>query len=130
MIRTSPFRILLLVAIVVLLANGCATHSAVTASDQPRTPLEKAKLAYAAASLDYETIMEVALSFDREGKLTPDLKRKVYAIQETVQQWAPRMRAVLHVWETSGEKPESYDQVKAIIDGAVAQLRALQSGKE
>ena len=91
MIRLSPFRILLLAAIIILIANGCATHSALTASDQPRTPLETAKLSYAAAMLDYEIIMETALQFDREGKLTPEVKRKIYVVQETVQQWAPRM---------------------------------------
>ena len=130
MIRLSPFRILLLAAIVILVGNGCAMHSALTASDQPRTPLEKAKLSYAASSLDYEMVMETALQFDREGKLTPDVKRKVYAAQETVQRWAPRMRAILRSWEHSGEKPADYEQVKLILDGVVAQLRAIQSGKE
>lgn len=125
MIRTSPFRLLFVVTIALglILSTACASTVAATSGD--RSPLEQAKLQYAAASLDYEAAMLSAQDLRRARLLDDAAWTIVESAQTNVRRYAPIVRSGLDLWEASGSKPDSLASALAKIQASAADVAAI-----
>lgn len=122
MIRTSPLRLLSIVAVCLALTS-CASYDASHAPE--RSPVEQAKLQYTALSLDYAFVMQ---SLEDAGKIHPFTHRQrdiLNSIQRKAQEWHPLVRTSLDAWAQFGLKPANYDATLAHITEALNEAKAI-----
>jgi hypothetical protein len=113
-----PRAILILVAVVsIALTASCGLYVGAT-SDVKRTALEKAELAYATGSLDYEVAMDTIYALRAKGLCPDALWRRADATQVVVREYAPKVRAGLTLWRQLGAKPADFDANVEILTSA------------
>jgi predicted small lipoprotein YifL len=108
---------------VLLILAGCGTSG--TAS---RSPLESAKLAYADASIAYETAMTTAQNARAAHLVSDDQWKQIDRAQTDVRQYQRAVRDALNLWSSTGTKPPTYDQAIAILAAAVNDIVTISNG--
>ena len=93
------------------------------ASGVQRSGVETAKLVYADASFAYDDAMTSLVEINKVHPLSDRQVAILIQAQEVVQIAAPRVRSAIKLWESSGQKPPSYDAiVKEVLDALKAVL--------
>lgn len=122
--RTASTLAVIAAIVAALFSNSCAT-AAVASGAGNRSPLEQAKLQYAAASLDYQAAMESAVELRRARVVPDEAWTIVENAQVQVRKWAPIARSALDLWISTGEKPASMDDALARVVAAAADVRKI-----
>jgi hypothetical protein len=102
--------------VVMMVITACAPASV---GGVQRSPLEKAKLAYADSSIAYEAGMEAIVAARSAHLVTDEQWAAVDKAQAVVRAVTPRWRAALTLWADSGTQPPSYSAVVAEVAEAV-----------
>jgi hypothetical protein len=104
-----------------VLITGCAS------APVERTPLEKAKLAYADGSLAYEFGM-LAIVELRAARLVNDAQwSRVEQAQTVARQYAPLVRAGLDLWTATGQEPEELNAAFQKLWRAFSEIKAVKA---
>jgi len=121
--KLSPFRLLLLVAIVVSLQD-CA--SLTTKPDATkRTPLEIAELTYVQGSYFYEAGMQSAVALRASHRLSDQQWSVIESAQTQTQKYAPIYASMLKLWRDTGLKPSGFEANAARVKAAADILAAI-----
>jgi hypothetical protein len=107
-----------LLLVFILLTIDCAS--------QQLTPLQRAELIYTEASLGYETAQDVIVTARTNHQVSDAQWRAFDSAQAQVQQAAPKVRALLSLWRTAGQKPDGFDGALAFLKMATDAAIAVQ----
>ena len=112
--RTSPFRMLLLTAIVLVIACASTTPSGVD-----RTPLQTAEITYVQGSVFYEAAMTSIQQLRAQRLVTDAQWTQVDRAQQIVRQYSGQYSELLATWRETGTKPEQFDTIERIVERAI-----------
>lgn len=112
-----------LVSTILCLSLGAiALSSCASAGAHQRSALENAKLAFADGAIGYTATMQSLSDLRAAHKVTDAQWQAIDLGQRIVAAVAPRVRASLSLWEQSGSKPLSYDQIVGQFAAAVRDI--------
>ncbi len=120
--KTSVLAVLALIAIAL---SGCATGNGAA-----RSQLETAKLTYADAGIAYEGVMTTLVELRAQHKITDAQWAEIDKAQRVARVVAPQLRATINLWESSGTKPPSYDQLLVQFLSIIQTITAVQTANQ
>lgn len=125
MIRTSPFRFLLLVAVCLALTS-CATYTANTTPAPSRTAYEQANLNFAALAADYKVWLQGCIELRRNHALTEAQWKQVVEADNQAKTWAPIVHDLLDAWSKFGDKPSTFDEANLKLASAQENVHSVK----